>query len=203
MNTVNYMQGAISAWTLLVSYHIIMCIMKFIFILGSFFKRGHCWQFWCFTHTDCRKCAKHGVCSVMDLCQAYSTSPVYYHRVYIQHEQDKLFMCQLPDNVWIKILYILILQRSKLKLWLIFKHFFFVNRVKTLSQQVNLINGTSKTSIYTQFIQPFLSRQLSGAVKMFLSLNDSNLLQNLRDLRDLRKVVTINISKFTIQGCFD
>lgn len=124
MNTVNYMQGAISAWTLLVSYHIIMCIMKFIFILGSFFKRGHCWQFWCFTHTDCRKCAKHGVCSVMDLCQAYSTSPVYYHRVYIQHEQDKLFMCQLPDNVWIKILYILILQRSKLKLWLIFKHFF-------------------------------------------------------------------------------
>ncbi|XP_042571984.1 uncharacterized protein LOC109056810 [Cyprinus carpio] len=33
--------------------------------------------------------------------------------------------------------------------------------VKTLSQQVNLINGTSKTSIYTQFIQPFLSRQLS------------------------------------------
>ncbi|XP_016107851.1 uncharacterized protein [Sinocyclocheilus grahami] len=33
--------------------------------------------------------------------------------------------------------------------------------VKTLSQQVNLINGTSKSSIYTQFIQPFLSRQLS------------------------------------------
>ncbi|XP_026121068.1 uncharacterized protein LOC113100659 isoform X1 [Carassius auratus] len=33
--------------------------------------------------------------------------------------------------------------------------------VKTLSQQVNLINETSKTSIYTQFIKPLLSRQIS------------------------------------------
>ncbi|KAL1246772.1 hypothetical protein QQF64_034282, partial [Cirrhinus molitorella] len=34
--------------------------------------------------------------------------------------------------------------------------------VKTLSQQMKLINGTSNSSIYTQFIQPFLSRQLLG-----------------------------------------
>jgi len=139
---------------------------KLVFISGCFFNQGCSWWFWCFKRTDFGERTEQRLCSVMAVCQTYSNPPVHHHRVHIQHEQDKLFMCQLPGNVWVKILNALLLQRSQVTLWLIFKCC-FVNRVKTLSKQVNRTNGTSKASIYTQFIQPFLSRQLTGAVKMF------------------------------------
>jgi len=48
-----------------------------------------------------------------------------------------------------------------LKLWLMFEHL-LVYRVKTFDQQVNLVNVTLKSSIYKQFILPFLSRDNSG-----------------------------------------
>lgn len=138
-----------------------MLMMKLIFITGTFFHRGHCWEFWCLTHTDSGECAECGVCSVVALCQTYSSPPIHYHRVHIQHEQDKLLMCQLPGNVWVKILDAL---AERLKFWHIFNHL-FIYRVKTFSQQVNLVNATTKSSIYKQFIQPFLSTELSGAVQ--------------------------------------
>lgn len=81
-----------------------MWVIKHIFISGSVFDRGHRWQFWCLKHTNCGECAERGVCSVMAVCQTYSNPPIHYHRVLIQHEQDKLFVCQLPGNVWVKIL---------------------------------------------------------------------------------------------------
>lgn len=79
-------------------------MIKHIFISGSVFDRGYRWQFWCLAHTDCGECAERGVCSVMAVCQTYSNPPIHYNRVLVQHEQDKLFMCQLPGNVWVKIL---------------------------------------------------------------------------------------------------
>lgn len=138
------------------------CVMKHILISGSFIHGGHCWKFWCLAHTDWGECTEHGVCSVMDVCQTYSNPPIHYHTVHIQHEQDKLFMCQLPGNVWVKILNSFdTLQNDTLKLWLIFEHL-FVYRVKTFNEKVNLVNGTLKFLIYKQFIQPFLSRERSG-----------------------------------------
>lgn len=72
---------------------------------------------------------------------------------------------------------VLLLTTSRLKLCLITEHFSFYvfHRVKAFNQKVHLVNKALKASVFSSFMLPFLSRDLSGAVQLSFKLLKMNL----------------------------